>query len=1012
MFNKKRCLCLLLIVLVLSCQPRLIIQGLKYDYSGMDVATIDLHKSLERFINETRQSGIPIYIDPRTRIDSLRVDLKAHDIRVFLSKHFSFIPLREDNVRLIYDSLRKSLARKYRSFRLTVYSLGQPLDELIPNYYRSSRQHYDKTRLSLPGRKWPVPLTRREKDFSITKGLAGNHIALWNSHGWYYSHDTRRWEWQRPRLFQTVEDLLPTAIVLPYLIPMLENAGAVVFTPRERDIQTNEVIVDNDSTPAIGAGYSEQAAGNRFIWRTGDSAGFAVGRSPYKDHENPFTFGTSRLTLTDTAETASAEWIPMIPDTGDYAVYVSYSASAMNAEDARYSIFHAGGRTDVRINQQIGGHTWIYAGTFRFNRGFNPEFGRVKLSNFSAQPGLIVSADAVRFGGGMGCISRGETVSERPRFMEAARYYMQYAGMPDSLVFDLNNGRDDYKDDYQCRAEYVNYLYGAPFGPNKNRNAKGLGIPIDLSLAFHTDAGISFTDTTIGTLSIYSVADADTKYVFPDGVSRMANRDFADILQSQIVDDIRVTFDPKWRRRQLMESQYSEAFRPNVPAALLELLSHQNLLDMKFIQDPRFRFTIGRAIYKAMLRFLAVQNNREYMVQPLPVSHFRIKLDKSGRAQLEWQAQDDPLEPGAKAHSYRIYTRRDDGGFDNGHTTNRPLFVTEILERGVIYSYKITALNEGGESFPSEILSVCDSGNDKPTVLIVNGFDRICGPAVIETPGFSGFASFIDPGVPDRFDLNFTGVQHNFDPASVYRLNDAPGHGASGAENETTLIPGNSFDYPYLHGLSILHSGFSFASCSDEAIADSLINLTDFTIVDWILGQEKETGWPKPEMDAFRGKSFKAFPYNIQQQIKKYTERGGNLFISGAYVGQDLFQNRDAKHTDVAFGRTILKMEWVDSYASGNGVVYTAAKNNNLFPAVIHFNTSLHSRFYRVSSADAINPVNGSRTLFRYQENQFSAGIALNDKYKLIVLGFPFETILSGSQRDHLMQAVLNYFKK
>lgn len=31
---------------------------------------------------------------------------------------------------------------------------------------------------------------------------------------------------------------------------MLENAGAVVYTPRERDTQKNEIIVDNDTPNA------------------------------------------------------------------------------------------------------------------------------------------------------------------------------------------------------------------------------------------------------------------------------------------------------------------------------------------------------------------------------------------------------------------------------------------------------------------------------------------------------------------------------------------------------------------------------------------------------------------------------------------------------------------------------------------------------------------------------------------------------------------------------------------
>ena len=32
-----------------------------------------------------------------------------------------------------------------------------------------------------------------------------------------------------------------------YVVPMLENAGANVLLPRERDAQTNEVIIDEDN---------------------------------------------------------------------------------------------------------------------------------------------------------------------------------------------------------------------------------------------------------------------------------------------------------------------------------------------------------------------------------------------------------------------------------------------------------------------------------------------------------------------------------------------------------------------------------------------------------------------------------------------------------------------------------------------------------------------------------------------------------------------------------------------
>ena len=59
-------------------------------------------------------------------------------------------------------------------------------------------------------------------------------------------------------LFGTTEDLYTQTIVIPYLLPMLENAGAVVISPRERNWQKQEVIVDNDNPKITGIiSYSE-----------------------------------------------------------------------------------------------------------------------------------------------------------------------------------------------------------------------------------------------------------------------------------------------------------------------------------------------------------------------------------------------------------------------------------------------------------------------------------------------------------------------------------------------------------------------------------------------------------------------------------------------------------------------------------------------------------------------------------------------------------------------------------
>ncbi|MCD6337193.1 MAG: hypothetical protein J7M01_03045, partial [Candidatus Marinimicrobia bacterium] len=537
-----------------------------------------------------------------TRLDTLIYNRDEKTLDIYFNRYFAYRPMREKSVKAIYNRFREELGNSFNSYDITMYSTGVPIQELIPNYYIENQN--DRVTDKLPVNPQNIePIVRNNsKPFVPSKGLYGRHIALWNSHGWYYENSLHRWEWQRARNFQVVEDIYPTAYVLQYLVPMLENAGANTFLPRERDVNTNEVIVDNDDP---NSGYSER--GN---WENG-GIGFAEGQKPYISGDNPFQLGTYRRILAND-QYASAEYKANIPETGEYAVYISYHHDENNVDDAKYIVYHAGGRTEFLVNQQIGGETWIYLGKFKF---FKDGEAKVEVKANHLSQTKYITVDAVRFGGGMGNIMRNGLISGRPRWVEAARYYLQYAGMPE-MVYNIHQDTVDYNDDYKSRGEWVDYLKGAPFGPAANRDTAGLDIPIDLSFAFHTDAGTTRNDTVIGTLMIYSSKGGETNFnapgdsaelAFPDGQSRYVNRDLADLIQTQIVEDIYSKYDPAWNRRGMWDAAYSEAWRPNVPAALLELLSHHNFLDMKFGNDPQFRFDASRAIYKGMLRFLSTQ---------------------------------------------------------------------------------------------------------------------------------------------------------------------------------------------------------------------------------------------------------------------------------------------------------------------------------------------------------------------------------------------------------------------
>ncbi len=951
-----------------------------------------------------RQFGFEMF--PTARIDSVSFDSSNRRVFVDFNTDLSFTPFREPNAQELRTRVSQYFSGTLDSFDVVVRSMKIPVEDLIPNYYRSGSTLPDSSRLVRGNAPRPEPLVRNvSRPLMPTRGLQGRYIGLWHSHGWYYNNELDRWEWQRPRLFMTVEDLIPMSFTIPYLIPMLENAGATVFVPRERDLQTNEVVVDNDS---LRSGYREIVPKGS-SWQPAEGPGFAVGHPPYGPGVNPFQLGTARMIRADV--NAAAEYVPAIPQAGSYAVYVSYASTDSSTTRARYRVRHLGGSTEFLVNQKIGGGTWIYLGTFRFRAGAHSESGSVLLSSPGDEPGTWITADAVRFGGGMGVVARGGQASGRPKFVEGSRCWLQYAGMPDTLVYSLSRGRHDYRDDYMSRAEYLNFLRGAPFGPNPARDVKGLGIPIDLSLAFHTDAGITNNDTTVGTLSIYTLEGMDSLSVFPDSMSRLANRDFADILQTQIVDDLRATFDPAWTRRQLRSADYSESRRPNMPSALLELLSHQNFLDMKFMLDPRFRFQVSRAIYKAMLRFLATQYSTPYVVQPLAITHFCAIPDSLGNAQLRWRPRTDPLEPSAIPTHYIVYTRKDDGGFDNGIVARDTFLTVHNLVPGVRYGFSVAAVNDGGESFASEILPVCIVADGKGPALIVNAFDRISGPATVETPDYKGFLADFDAGVADRMNPGFTGTQHSFVRTNPYRSNDAPGHGASFADHEGEIVAGNTFDFAAVHAEALAANGWSVGGASDEAVMDSVVTLGQFRFVDVAFGEEKTTRWQRSALDSTAGPAFQAFPPPMQKALQEYGSVGGALLVSGSYIGSELFADPRRDTLSVQFAQRTLRFGLVTDHAARSGRVI--AVDSAFLPrgTEIRYNTEVRPDLYAAEAVDAIAPADSARQILRYAENLFGAGTAYRGPYGVIALAFPFETIVDTHQRTMLMRAILNYLR-
>ena len=849
------------------------------------------------------------------KVESIVIDGKKCTVEI--SEHLSNILMNDSIVADIYDSLRAQLPPSCSQYKLSIVSRKHPIEAFIPNYLRK-KSDVDKSRF-LPYKTGQVALTHLSNPWQPSQGLLNRNIALWNSHGLYYDKNNDKIRWQRPALFGTVEDMLSTQIVLNYLLPMLRNAGAEVYMPRERDWHSEGVELGTSTGSATALRQTQGPQGQG-----------SVTEKIFK----------GRVTHPDT-----------------YWVRVAYPTGC-KATKLQCEVKHGGVTTKYQINTTIGGDTWLYLDPLYIKDS-------IEVSFYNEADKKQWNITRVHVGGGCSVLN-----DNLPAFVDAAVYYLRQFGAPDSIIYHQKPDKDnDYYDDLYGRAKWTNYLSG---GSSVNPDYPGVGIPLDLSIAVHTDAGVGTPDSIIGTLL---VCTSDS--LAPTGYNQLTNNDFANYALKQIVEDLRSTFKIEWPSRGIWHRSYVETRIPAVPSLIIELLSHQNFADMRYAHHPAFQFTVARAIYKASLRYLSEMYGTGYVVQPLPITTFSAML-KNDSVQLCWKPAADKLEESAYPTAYKVYTRKEDGSFDNGVLVKGTSCMLPI-EKDVLYRYKITALNQGGESFPSEELSVCQLSEAKGEALVINGFDRVASPHYFVTETEAGFKHQLDYGVPYHYDLSFVGEQYEFKQGVPYRNDNYPGSGAS-ARDTAAVIQGNTFDYPYIHGKALRENGYSFSSCSKNAVS----NLNNYDVVDLVLGEQCDTPL------------FELYPTNLQQALFEYVQQKKHrLIITGAYVAS-------SEKSDV-FMQKGLRYKLLQDFATQNGLLY--AESQKMF-----YNLQIwpNKKQYFVQNVEAILPEDKKgEIILRYADTNLPAAITVGKKTKTVVAGFPFECVVGDEARRCLMKLLI-----
>lgn len=914
-------------------------------------------------------------------LKTLIVNDSAHTVDISANPNLGEQLMTDDIAETIYQEVAYLLPDSIQDYSLTITAGGWDLRQLVPNRLRHPKdQQRTWGNIDYHGRPWVSNVSR---PFKIEHGLQGRHLSIWSSHGRYFNVKDSVWKWQRPSLFGTREDLFTQTIVTPYLLPMLQNAGAVVFSPRERDWQRNEFIVDNDHPES---GYSE--TNGHHHWQEAKSAGFAINSATLYDYENPFNEGTARMAdATDNVKRQSEiVWCPAITESGNYAVYVSYQTLERSVDDAQYTVWHQGIPTEFLVNQQMGEKTWVYLGNFYFDAGQSSR-NCVTLSNLSKHHHGVISADAVRFGGGMGNVDRGRGVSGLPRCLEAARYYAQWAGMPYN-VYSTKDGQDDYGDDINVRSYMTNHLAGGSvFVPDTT----GLNVPIELSLAVHSDAGYTKDGKShTGTLAVCTTYLPDS--TLRSGLTKLVSRDLADELLYSIPADITKKYG-NWPTRELYDRNYSETRCPMVPSAILETMSHQNFADMRMGQDPNFRFDLARSIYKALLRYVSDMHHKKYIVQPLAPQQLSAELSGKGEAKISWRPGYDEYEPSAKPTGYVLYTAVGRSGFDNGTYIKggSETTVTIPIERDKVYSFRLTAVNDGGESFPSEVVSVYDVPEAQKTVLVVNGFTRLAAPAVVDNAISQGFDLEQDAGVSYGRTAGWLGFQTGWDKSKM----GSERSDGLGFTNDTLMgqfIAGNDFDYIRTHTLAIATARkYRVVSCSAEALEHNAVLPQKYEMMDLILGLQRKDG-------------YSLMPYQVmspvmREHVRLFAKKGGSLLVSGAYLGTDMQDPADRRYlADVLK----IKYEGCDQDSlqrdsiRGLGMEFT-------------FHRHLNEHHYAAQHPEILEPVYPAFSAMKYADD-YSACVAYGGTdYKAVTMGFPLECIKDEPKRNAIIRGLLQF---
>ncbi len=640
-------------------------------------------------------------------VDRITLESEAKKVTFFITvtdKYLvDFNDIKLEELSRLYTYSLISLNVNFRHLHIFLRTSGsgeyKRASEFLPKMPPVPKKEEDEGGASKPSKK---SLSPQVQHGNIAGALSGKTLFVSAGHGWVYSTSASGWVTQRGITQGMREDDSNAEIVSYFLIPYLQNAGGMVLSVRERDRQENMVIIDDADGTAYEAQdgiYEEHGSWEK---NTTDTYG-GYGRISYPIERNVNPLKNGRFRSAAASSDTWARWTANIPEDGFYHVYVSYRRIDGNTDAAVYTVRHAGGSTNVTVNQQHHGNTWIDLGRFYFRQGLSRENGSVTLSGTSGN--LI--ADAVRFGGGTGLIKRGTSTSGKPRWEEAATHNIQFMGGVSGETYGVSS--NDRDDDVRARSRWAAW---------ENEPSDD-----SLYIAFHSNAPCDTCDP--------NEYDGLSTYTYNNNPAE-GSEDLAEFVHKRILNSVKSLFDNTYKQigNGLLSGDYGEinpTCNNEMPSIIVELAFHTSPVDSARLKNPKYRDIASRAAYQGIVQYFSDKDGTTPVFLPDVPRNLRTKVNENGSVTLSWDAPESDSPNYYKGHpatGYYVQTSTDGNAFDDGTDVGNVLQFTGNFELDKPVYFRVVAYNAGGVSFPSAVAAAVPAKHGSQ-ILLVDGFERI-----------------------------------------------------------------------------------------------------------------------------------------------------------------------------------------------------------------------------------------------------------------------------------------------